>query len=66
MSDEALQPVLASVRDETLRLSLPFGIGLHHAGLVESDRRTVEELFVNRKIQVATAGHGIVCRSACG
>ena len=31
---------------------MPFGIGMHHAGLTERDRRTVEELFVNQKIQV--------------
>ena len=31
---------------------LPFGIGLHHAGLKEKDRKLVEELFVNQKIQV--------------
>jgi activating signal cointegrator complex subunit 3 len=33
-------------------LTLAFGIGMHHAGLVERDRKTVEELFVNQKIQV--------------
>jgi replicative superfamily II helicase len=31
---------------------LAFGIGMHHAGLVERDRKAVEELFVNQKIQV--------------
>jgi len=51
MRDEDLQPILAQLRDENLKLSLPFGIGLHHAGLVDTDRRLVEELFVNRKIQ---------------
>nr|XP_045603528.1 activating signal cointegrator 1 complex subunit 3-like [Procambarus clarkii] len=29
-----------------------FGVGLHHAGLVEKDRKVVEELFVNQKIQI--------------
>ena len=38
---------------QNLRLTLPFGIGMHHAGLTERDRRTVEELFVNQKIQVS-------------
>ncbi len=37
------------------RLFLAFGIGMHHAGLVERDRKTVEELFVNQKIQVLIA-----------
>nr|KAG5694901.1 hypothetical protein BaRGS_029518 [Batillaria attramentaria] len=34
---------------------LAFGIGIHHAGLVERDRKTVEELFVNQRIQVLIA-----------
>ncbi len=37
---------------QSLKLFLAFGIGMHHAGLVERDRKTVEELFVNQKIQV--------------
>uniref|UniRef100_A0A5S6QU49 Activating signal cointegrator 1 complex subunit 3 n=1 Tax=Trichuris muris TaxID=70415 RepID=A0A5S6QU49_TRIMR len=43
------------VRDPNLRLSLSFGIGLHHAGLRETDRNIVEELFVTQKIQVLIA-----------
>ena len=55
MGDAELEQVLGLLRDENLKLSLPFGIGLHHAGLVETDRRLVEELFVNRKVQVLVA-----------
>jgi activating signal cointegrator complex subunit 3 len=44
-----------SLKDQNLRLTLAFGIGMHHAGLVERDRKTVEELFVNQKIQVLIA-----------
>uniref|UniRef100_A0A667ZUV8 Activating signal cointegrator 1 complex subunit 3 n=1 Tax=Myripristis murdjan TaxID=586833 RepID=A0A667ZUV8_9TELE len=33
--------------DSNLKLTLAFGIGMHHAGLHERDRKTVEELFVN-------------------
>lgn len=40
------------MKDENLRLCLSFGVGIHHAGLVERDRKLVEELFVNRKIQI--------------
>ena len=43
----------AGVRDPNLRLTLAFGIGIHHAGLVEYDRKLVEGLFVNQKIQVS-------------
>ncbi|XP_037079390.1 activating signal cointegrator 1 complex subunit 3-like [Pollicipes pollicipes] len=54
--DEAtLQALLEGVRDSNLRLTLAFGIGIHHAGLVEHDRKLVEELFVNQKIQVLIA-----------
>ena len=44
--------LVTNVRDSNLKLTLAFGIGLHHAGLHERDRKIVEELFVNQKIQV--------------
>jgi len=43
------------VNDPNLRLSLAFGIGLHHAGLVQKDRSIVEKLFGEQKIQVLIA-----------
>ena len=43
------------VRDANLRLTLEFGIGLHHAGLHESDRSLVESLFVQQRILVLVA-----------
>ena len=43
---------MSGVRDENLRFILPFGIAMHHAGLHERDRKVVEELFVNQKVQV--------------
>lgn len=55
MPDNELEMILSRIRDEALQLSLPFGIGLHHAGLTESDRKVVEELFVNQKIQLLIA-----------
>lgn len=55
MSEEDLQLNLARVKDEALREALSFGIGLHHAGLVESDRQLAEELFGNNKIQILVA-----------
>lgn len=48
------------VRDDALRHSLPFGIGIHHAGLCEEDRSLVEELFLQTKIQV------LVCTATLG
>uniref|UniRef100_T1L4H7 Activating signal cointegrator 1 complex subunit 3 n=1 Tax=Tetranychus urticae TaxID=32264 RepID=T1L4H7_TETUR len=41
-----------NIKDSNLKLTLAFGIGLHHAGLHEKDRSLVEELFLNQKIQV--------------
>lgn len=55
MPDHEMDQILTNIRDENLRLCLSFGIGLHHAGLVERDRKVVEELFVNQKIQILIA-----------
>ncbi|KAI6880848.1 Sec63-domain-containing protein [Hortaea werneckii] len=55
MSEEDLTLNLARVKDEALREAMSFGIGLHHAGLVESDRQLAEELFANNKIQILVA-----------
>ncbi|KAF2663905.1 Sec63-domain-containing protein [Microthyrium microscopicum] len=55
MSEEDLGVHLSRVKDEALREALSFGIGLHHAGLVESDRALSEELFANNKIQILVA-----------
>lgn len=52
MQEHEMEQILAHIRDSNLKLTLAFGIGLHHAGLHERDRTTVEELFVNQKIQV--------------
>merc|ERR1719401_1213599 len=40
------------VTDTNLKHTLEFGIGIHHAGLPERDRKVVEELFVEAKIMV--------------
>lgn len=55
MPDEELTAVLKQVKDDTLRLSLQFGMGLHHAGLVESDRQISHKLFEAGKIQILIA-----------
>lgn len=54
-SEEDLQLTLSTVKDSALREALSFGIGLHHAGLVESDRTLAEQLFANNKIQILVA-----------
>ena len=50
-----MESVISSIKENNLKLTLAFGIGLHHAGLHERDRKAVEELFVNQKIQVSIA-----------
>jgi len=49
-----MESVISGIKENNLKLTLAFGIGLHHAGLHERDRKMAEELFVNQKIQVCT------------
>lgn len=53
--EEELQYYLSQVTDDTLKLSLQFGIGLHHAGLVQKDRSISHQLFQKNKIQILIA-----------
>lgn len=55
MDEDDLQLNLSRVKDDALKEAISFGIGLHHAGLVESDRQLAEELFLNNKIQILIA-----------
>ncbi|XP_038077615.1 activating signal cointegrator 1 complex subunit 3-like [Patiria miniata] len=55
MEEQKIENLISAIKDTNLKLCLAFGIGMHHAGLHERDRRTVEELFVNQKIQVLIA-----------
>ena len=67
MDDMEMDGILANIKDQNLKLTLAFGVGIHHAGLVERDRKTVEELYVNMKIQVmiatATVGELLINRN---
>uniref|UniRef100_A0A1B6DYT0 U5 small nuclear ribonucleoprotein 200 kDa helicase n=2 Tax=Clastoptera arizonana TaxID=38151 RepID=A0A1B6DYT0_9HEMI len=55
MPEDEMVLIVGGIKDTNLKLTLAFGIGLHHAGLHERDRKTVEELFVNQKIQILLA-----------
>ncbi|XP_046669965.1 activating signal cointegrator 1 complex subunit 3-like [Homalodisca vitripennis] len=55
MDESEMEQIVSGIKDSNLKLTLAFGIGMHHAGLIERDRKTVEELFVNQKIQVLIA-----------
>lgn len=50
-----LEDIKARLVDQDLAQLLTFGIGMHHAGLTDTDRNLVEELYVNQKIQVLVA-----------
>ncbi len=52
LPENEMSMLLNGVTDQNLKLTLAFGIGLHHAGLNEKDRKLVEELYVNMNIQV--------------
>lgn len=52
MSESEMEQILQNIKETNLKFTLAFGIGIHHAGLSDRDRKTVEELFVNQKIQV--------------
>lgn len=54
-TEDDLEHTLAAVKDTALKEALSFGIGLHHAGLVESDRSLSEQLFAANKIQILVA-----------
>ena len=57
MPEEEVADIAITCRDAALKHTLVFGVGIHHAGLDDHDRVTVETLFVTGKIQV------LVCTS---
>jgi activating signal cointegrator complex subunit 3 len=57
IDSDSLEAILSGVQDQSLRHCLAFGVGLHHAGLQEDDRKIVENLFCEQKIQI------LVCTS---
>lgn len=53
--NEILDIIDHDISDETLKHTLEYGVGVHHAGLLEKDRMIVEDLFLNQKILVLVA-----------
>ncbi|KAG6914415.1 hypothetical protein DXG01_000484, partial [Tephrocybe rancida] len=49
---EILQEEAGNVTDPALKDLLPFGFGIHHAGMNRDDRKLVEELFADGSLQV--------------
>lgn len=52
LEQNELEYYLNQIQDESLKQTLSFGIGVHHAGLSNTDRNIVEKLFREEKIQV--------------
>ena len=51
-SQEICREMAETVKSNDLKELLPFGFGIHHAGLARSDRELVESLFADGHIQV--------------
>ncbi|CAG8503773.1 2964_t:CDS:2 [Ambispora gerdemannii] len=49
---EILQTEASTAKDPNLQDLLPYGFGIHHAGMTRADRTLVEELFADKHIQV--------------
>ena len=47
-----MEVISETIKDEALKRTLSFGIGIHHGGLSLSDRKTAESLFLNGSIQI--------------
>ncbi|KZO96269.1 Sec63-domain-containing protein [Calocera viscosa TUFC12733] len=52
---EILLTEVENVKDPNLRDLLPFGFGIHHAGMTREDRNLVEDLFTDGHLQVLVA-----------
>ncbi|OAL55703.1 Sec63-domain-containing protein [Pyrenochaeta sp. DS3sAY3a] len=51
-SREILREESASVQNTDLKDLMPYGVGIHHAGMSRADRTSVEDLFADGSIQV--------------
>ena len=54
-SEDYIESMAETLNDESLRHTITFGIGLHHAGLSSHDRDVVEKLFLRGEILVLVA-----------
>lgn len=51
-SQEVCKEMAETVKNQDLKELLPFGMAIHHAGMVRSDRELVESLFADGHVQV--------------
>ena len=50
MDPEEIAAISEFIKDDNLKQTIQHGVGMHHAGLEEGDRKKVEALFVKKKI----------------
>eukprot|EP01061_Rhynchopus_euleeides_P045577 TRINITY_DN8255_c1_g1_i1.p1 TRINITY_DN8255_c1_g1~~TRINITY_DN8255_c1_g1_i1.p1 ORF type:complete len:1912 (+),score=925.93 TRINITY_DN8255_c1_g1_i1:147-5882(+) len=55
VSQVELDQYVSQINDEALQHLLSLGVGMHHAGLTESDKDIMEEMFVTGKLKVLVA-----------
>uniref|UniRef100_A0A0A9VVD3 Activating signal cointegrator 1 complex subunit 3 n=1 Tax=Lygus hesperus TaxID=30085 RepID=A0A0A9VVD3_LYGHE len=55
MDAAQMQRYTSRLEDDIVKHCFQFGVGLHHAGLLENDRAVVEEAFLKSQIQILVA-----------
>lgn len=46
MEQSETQEIIDSVKDDNLKMTLPFGIGMHHAGLQHFEKEIIEKVNI--------------------
>jgi len=54
-SEDYIESIAESIEDESLRHTITYGIGIHHAGLSTNDRDMTQKLFLEGQIRVLVA-----------
>ena len=66
VSREVLATEAEGVKDAELKALLPFGFGIHHAGMARADRTLVEDLFADGHIQARARGGRVAGKKRAG
>jgi activating signal cointegrator complex subunit 3 len=54
-SEDEISNIAETLHDKALKNTIVFGVAIHHAGLDNNDRKTVESLYLQGKIQILIA-----------
>lgn len=52
---DEMETLISGIKEETLKQTLPMGVGYLHEGLSQLDQEVVKQLFFSRRIQVCVA-----------